>query len=71
MEENLGNILIIKLMDKKSSGSLGHILGYSLGISYNRFINKNKNKIYVILGDGELSGDQIGSLFYFLKSIVI
>ena len=61
---------------KTSSGSLGHILGYSLGISYNRFINKNKNKIYVILGDGELSeGSNWESLFLkehsYLNNLVI
>ena len=52
---------------KVSSGSLGHILGYSLGVSYNRFINKNKNKIYVILGDGELSEGSNWESFLFLK----
>ncbi len=38
-----------------NSGSLGHILSQSMGICYQRYLSKNKKKIYVIMGDGELS----------------
>ncbi len=51
-----------------NSGSLGHLLGYSLGIAYNRIINKNKNKIYLILGDGELNEGSNWESFLFLKN---
>ena len=50
-----------------NSGSLGHTLSYSLGIAYDRYIKKNKNKIYIVLGDGELSEGSNWESFLFLK----
>ncbi len=50
-----------------NSGSLGHMLSYSAGISYDRYKKKNKNKIYIILGDGELNEGSNWEAFIFLK----
>lgn len=38
-----------------STGSLGHGLSYGLGIAKSLKINNNNSKVYVLLGDGELS----------------
>lgn len=37
------------------SGSLGHLLSVALGVAYDCKIAKSSNKIFVILGDGELN----------------
>ncbi len=50
-----------------NSGSLGHILSYSTGICYDRFVKNNHNKIYVILGDGELNEGSNWEAFIFLR----
>ena len=37
------------------SGSLGHLLSVSLGIAYDIKLRKGKNKVVVLMGDGELN----------------
>jgi transketolase len=38
-----------------STGSLGHGLGLSVGMAYtDRYVNKNENKIFTVISDGEL-----------------
>ena len=37
-----------------STGSLGHGLPYAVGICLGKKIKKNKNRVFVIVGDGEL-----------------
>lgn len=37
------------------SGSLGHLLSVSMGIAYDIKLRKGKNKVVVLLGDGELN----------------
>lgn len=60
-----------------TSGSLGHVLSQAMGIAYQRYLQKNKNKIYVVLGDGELSEGSIWESllslkdFSFLSNLVI
>jgi len=41
------------------SGSLGHLLAVSMGVAYDCKIKNQKNKIVVILGDGELNEGSI------------
>jgi transketolase len=41
------------------SGSLGHILSIAMGVAYDCKIKKQKNKIVVLLGDGELNEGSI------------
>jgi transketolase len=41
------------------SGSLGHLLSVAMGVAYDCKIKKQKNKIVVLLGDGELNEGSI------------
>ncbi|MBV6477434.1 MAG: Transketolase 2 [Ignavibacteria bacterium] len=41
------------------SGSLGHLLGVSIGVAIDCKLRKHKNKVVVILGDGELNEGSI------------
>lgn len=41
------------------SGSLGHLLSVAMGVAYDIRIRKQTNKVYVVLGDGELNEGSI------------
>lgn len=41
------------------SGSLGHLLSVAMGVAYDIRIRKQTNKVYVLLGDGELNEGSI------------
>jgi len=57
---------------KVIGGALGHGIGVASGISYHRAVTKVKSKVYVIIGDGELSeGSNWEAILYILSSSII
>lgn len=50
------------------SGSLGHLLSVSIGIAYDIKLRGGKNKVYVILGDGELNEGSMWEGFLVAKA---
>ncbi len=51
------------------SGSLGHLLSVAMGVAYDCKIKKQKNKIVVILGDGELNEGSVWEAFLVAASL--
>lgn len=50
-----------------STGSLGHGFSAGIGMSIANRIKKNKNKIFVLLGDGEINEGSVWEAFLSLK----
>ncbi len=46
-----------------NTGALGHGFSVAVGIAISKKINKSKNKVYTILGDGELSEGSVWEAF--------
>jgi len=42
------------------SGSLGHLLSVGIGVALDSRLRKSKNRVFVVLGDGELNEGSIG-----------
>ncbi|MDW8464698.1 MAG: 1-deoxy-D-xylulose-5-phosphate synthase N-terminal domain-containing protein [Chloroherpetonaceae bacterium] len=50
------------------SGSLGHLLSVAMGIAYDIKLRGGKNKVYVIVGDGELNEGSMWEGFLVAKA---
>ncbi len=42
-----------------STGSLGHGLGFASGIAYSNFLKKKKDKVFVLMSDGEMNSGSV------------
>lgn len=51
------------------SGSLGHLISVAMGVAYDCKFKKQKNKIVVILGDGELNEGSVWEAFIVAASL--
>jgi transketolase len=52
-----------------STGSLGHGLGFAAGIAYSLKIQKKKNKVFVLLGDGETNEGSVWEALHLIRNL--